>query len=93
MGVDNLQNKVKSTNEVFGAIHSKVGEYKTVQEKISKDYEENIREKINQVKRKNLFVLDKLLAVHALLEKVALQHNECKRKPSEEVKFRFFIVS
>ena len=46
MGVDNLGNKMKSTTEVFGAIHSKVAEYKTVQEKISKDYEENIREKV-----------------------------------------------
>jgi len=93
MGVDNLGSKMKSTTEVFGAIHTKVSEYKQVQEKISKDYEENIREKINQVKRKNLFVLDKLLAVHALLEKVALQHNECKRKPSEELRLYNKIVT
>jgi len=46
MGVDNLGNKMKTTTEAFGSIHAKVAEYKTAQEKISKDYEENIREKV-----------------------------------------------
>mmetsp|Transcript_34108 Transcript_34108/g.30880 ORF Transcript_34108/g.30880 Transcript_34108/m.30880 type:complete len:166 (+) Transcript_34108:251-748(+) len=84
-GLDHLKDKVKGTSEYYVSTNKKSEDFLGKIEQYAKKYDTKIVDEIKKTKRKNYLILDKLLVVHALLEKVALQHNECNRKPNEEM--------
>lgn len=86
MGMDALEKRVKETVNYFELLNKTENELRIKQDGILKEYDTKLKEDINRIKRKNFILLDKLLTVHALLEKVALQYNECNRKPNEEMR-------
>jgi len=49
-------------------------------------YDHELRSKIEQVKKQNYLLMDKLLTVHGMFENLALLYNEYDRKPNAEMR-------
>jgi hypothetical protein len=85
-GIETLQARTQNNKVLHQKQLEKVDSCIAKLDKISAAHQSDVLPRIEVVKQKNKLILDKLLIVHSLFEKLAIQYNEYDRKPNEEMR-------
>jgi len=85
-GIDTLKGRIQNNTALHAKQFNKTEENLRKLETLTTQYENKMKPQIDIVKQKNKLILDKLLTVHGLFEKLAIQYNEYDRRPNEEMR-------